>query len=310
VWASTPGRRMHLAISFLWSFACPPVSDLVSSFLRKPIVIRGIPHSLEYSPIEECRIMFGRLRRSVWFRGMGLSIALLTSLCASQARASIVIFASDPEVTGGTFLTPDRTVPPFSPDRLSFSVTGDYSFTADATSATVTISTYLLTLNPQGTFHINTSIDGFFASDLVNPKSEITTYSASSYLFNFGGSPIAQVPLPGTTASVAIANLPQALPTTAANFPMSSLELKGSASTLATLPTDTFGLYLGQLTTIQFDLLTVGETIRIDLPDDTSLTPAAANVPEPRSFVLWGLGSLLAAAAGGYRKLTAGFSAT
>jgi hypothetical protein len=234
----------------------------------------------------------------------------VTALFASEARATIAILGSDPEVAGGTFLSPDHLAPTFSLDRLSFSVAGDYSFTADSTSATVTIGTFLLTLNPQGTFSINTSIDGFFASDLLNSKSEITTYSASSYLFNYAGFPTVQVPIPGTTAAVAIPNLPETLPMTAGDFPLSSLELKGSANTLATVTPGSFGLYLGQLTTIEFDMLTPGETIRIHLPDDSSLTPASASVPEPPSFVLWGLGSLLVAAFGCYRKLTAGCSAT
>jgi hypothetical protein len=164
----------------------------------------------------------------------------------------------------------------------------------------------LLPLNPQGPFNVNTSIDGFFASDLSGTTAQITEYSASSYLFNFGGFPPVQVPVPGSTATASIATLPVTLPSAAADFPLSSLLLQELASTSVTIPPNSFGLYLGQLTTIQFDHLTLGETIRIDLPDDSSLTPASTSIPEPQSLVLLALGSLLLCGATRLRRKLSG----
>jgi hypothetical protein len=247
------------------------------------------------------------LRRVAWCRGVGFSVAVVTVLCASESPAIIAILSSDTQVTGGTLLPGEPQTPTFSPDRLSFSVAGDYSFTADSTSVTMTIETWLLTTtqhgNPQGPFNVNTSIDGFFASDLIGTTAEITGYSASSFLFNtFVG--VNPVPIPGTTAAVAIPMLPETLPMAASDFPTSSLELTGSASTPVTIPPSPLGspLYIGQLTTIQFDKLENRETIRIELPDNTSLTPGSANVPEPGSLILWALGSLLPAAIGWFRR--------
>jgi hypothetical protein len=233
--------------------------------------------------------MVAALWRKSCCRHVGLLAVLVAASLASEAHATILVFSSNPTVAGGTFVD-DQQLATFSSDRLSMSVFGDYSFVANSNSATVTVSSLLLPLNPQGSFNVNTSIDGFFASDLGGTTAQITEYSASSYLFHFDGFPSAQVPVAGSAATASIASVPVTLPTATSDFPLSSLHLQASASTAVTIPPNDFGLYLGQLTTIRFDGLTAGETIRIDLPDDSSLTP----VPEPPSLVLLGLGSLIA----------------
>jgi hypothetical protein len=236
--------------------------------------------------------MVARSRRKSCCRHVGLLAVLVAASLASEAHATIAIFSWNPSVTGGTFVD-DNQFGSASSDRLSMSMFGDYSFVANSNSATVTISAFLLPLNPQGSFSVNTSIDGSFASDLSGTTAQITEYSASTYLFHYAGFPPVEVPVAGSGAIASIASVPITLPTATSDFPLSSLHLQASASTAVTIAPNDFGLYLGQLTTIQFDGLTAGETIRIDLPDDSSLTPAAS-VPEPPSLVLLGLGSLIA----------------
>ena len=231
--------------------------------------------------------MVARLRRKSRYRLVGLLAVLVAASLASEAHATIAIFSWNPTVTGGTFVD-DQQFATFSSDRLSMSIFGDYSFVASSNTATVTVSSFLLPLNPEGPFSVNTSIDGSFASDLAGTTAQLTEYSASSYLFHYGGFPPAPVPVAGSAAIASIASVPITLPTATSAFPVSSLHLEASASTAVTIAPNDFGLYLGQLTTIQFDGLTVGETIRIDLPDNSSLT----SVPEPPSLHLV-LGSLI-----------------
>jgi hypothetical protein len=216
---------------------------------------------------------------------------LVTASLTTEAHASFIVFTWDSEVTGGTFVN-NQQLGTFASDQLSMSIFGDYSFTATSNSATVTVSALLLLpSNQQGAFSVNASIDGSFASDLSGSTARITEYSASSYLANLSASGVDI--FPGTTALASTAGLPDTLPTATADFPVSALDLQASASTPVVIPQNSFLPYLGQSTTIQFDMLTVGETIRIDLPDNSSLTPAT--VPEPPSgMVCVGLSSLLA----------------
>ena len=238
--------------------------------------------------------MVDRSQRRGWYPRAGSLALLAAALLSAEAQATIIVFSSNPSVTGGTFVN-DQQHGMSAPDRLSMSIFGDYSFKASATSATVTIdSLLLLPLNPQGPYNVNTSIDGSFASDLAGTAARITSYSASSFLFNFEGFPSIEVPVPGTTATATIAGLPETLPAATSDFPLSALHLQASATTPTTIPAGTFVQFLGQTTTIQFDMLTVGETIDINLPDDSSLTPVP--VPEPQSLTIL-LGSLLTLAA-------------
>ena len=244
--------------------------------------------------------MVPRSSRKGWCSCVGSLALLAAAFLTSDIQASFAILSGGSTVTGGTFIDDQQFATP-APDRLSFSVFGDYSFRASASSATVSITTYLtLPFNPQGPYNVNTSIDGFFASDLIGTTARITDFSASSSLVNFVGFPSVPVPVPGTTAAASIATLPESLPTVTSGFPLSSLHLQDSATTPTTIPSGTFVEFLGQVSTINFDMLAVGETISIELPDDSSLTPT---VPEPQSITLLGLGSLITLGATMLRKL-------
>ena len=244
--------------------------------------------------------MVARSWRGGWYSRVGSLALLATALLTSEAQASFAVLTVDNAVTGGSFVNHQQFATA-AQDRLSFTVYGDYSFTANATSATVSLTTNLtLPFNPQGPYNVSTSIDGFFASSMPLTTARITDYSASSFLFNFVGFPSVVVPVPGTTAAASIATLPESLPTVTSGFPLSSLHLQDSATTPTTIPSGTFVEFLGQVSTINFDMLAVGETISIELPDDSSLTPT---VPEPQSITLLGLGSLITLGATMLRKL-------
>ena len=237
--------------------------------------------------------MVARSWRGGWYSRVGSLALLATALLTSEAQASFAVLTVDNAVTGGSFVNHQQFATA-AQDRLSFTVYGDYSFTASATSATVSMTTNLtLPFNPQGPYNVSTSIDGSFASSMPLTTARITDYSASSFLFTdfTTGEPQVPIPIPGTTATASIAGLPESLPTVTSGFPLSSLHLQASATTPTTIPAGTFVEFLGQVTTIQFDGLTVGETIDIGLPDNSSLAPAG--VPEPHSLTLLGLGSLI-----------------
>jgi hypothetical protein len=270
--------------------ARPPTGSSLRAARQRPYI--GSEFEIRFKRcISKETHMVARSRRGGWYPRVGSLALIAAALLSAEAQATIILFSTAPGVTGGTFVN-DEHFGTFADDRLSMSIFGDYSFTASATSATVTIdSLLLLPLNFQGPYNVNTSIDGSFASDLADTTARLTSYSASSFLFNFEGIPSAEVPVPGTTATASIASLPETLPTATPDFPLSALHLQASATTPTTIPADTFVQFLGQSTTIQFDGLTVGETIDINLPDDSSLTPGA--VPEPQSLTLWGLGSLI-----------------
>ena len=89
--------------------------------------------------------MVARLRRKGCCRHVGLLAVLVAASLASEAHATILVFSWNPTVTGGTFVN-DQQFAIFSSERLSMSVFGDYSFVANANSATVTVTAALTAL--------------------------------------------------------------------------------------------------------------------------------------------------------------------
>src|SRR5208337_2033054 len=113
-------------------------------------------------------------------RGIGLLVAFAALSFAFEAQATEVVLQYQPAViVGGSFVDPN--VAEYNHvtlmDRLGFSVAGDYNVLADGSSSTVevSISTALLTSNIQGSFNLNTSIDGFFAYIPTSPPGTTPT---------------------------------------------------------------------------------------------------------------------------------------
>ncbi len=236
-------------------------------------------------------------RRSVYVVP-ALLLAFATGAFEREAQATIAVLTYGATVDGGTFLSSPSEPGGVTaaPDRLSFSVAGDYSLVADGTSSTVTvtITTNLLTPDIQGSFVLNTSIAGSFAYIPTSPAGtipELTIYSATSTLQNITGS--ATVTLPGSPVPLS----------TAPDFPTGGLELSGSQTSVVTLPAGmVYQGYLEQVTTITFNNVSAGETLQIQLPDNTSLTPAP--VPEPGSLtpMLAGVAAIAAVCWRKYRR--------
>jgi PEP-CTERM motif len=244
---------------------------------------------------ESC-IMLMILSTQGVFRGISLLVAFATLSFTVDARATLVALYYNATATGGSFVDPNvldaASHVTYPPDHLSFSVAGDYSVLADGSSSTVNVSiaTQLLTTNIQGSFNLNTFIDGFFAYIPTSPPGTtptITSYSATSDLKDIVGS---------ATVTLPVSPIPLSR---AASFPTGGLELTGSASSVVTIPAGfVYRDYLEQTTTLTFDHVTAGETLQIQLPDNTSLNA----VPEPGSLTLLGLGGLLTTGAAWRRK--------
>jgi PEP-CTERM motif len=241
-------------------------------------------------------MMFASLSRRIVNCGVGLLVAFAALSFAAEARATIVALYYEPTVSGGSFVNPTEVMDTNSrvsvaPDRMSFSVSGDFSVLADGSSSMVTVSIYtaLLTPNLENLFTVNTSIDGTFAyiPSGSGPAPTLTTFAASSDLLNIGG-----------TATVSLPPSPLTL-STAPSFPTGGTELSGSASGIATIPPGVvYRGYLEQMTTIVFNNVTAGETLQISLPIASSLT----SVPEPGSFTLLLIGGVATTAGAVWRR--------
>jgi PEP-CTERM motif len=236
------------------------------------------------------------LSRRIVNRGFGLLVAFAATAFAAEAQATIVALYYEPTVSGGSFVNPSEVMDTndrvsVAPDRMSFSVSGDFSVLADGSSSTVEVSIFTALLTPylQNSFAVNTSIDGRFAyiPSGSEPAPTLTTFAATSDLLDIGG-----------TATVSLPPSPLTL-STAPNFPTGGLELAGSASNIATIPPGVvYQGYLQQTTTIIFNNVAAGETLQISLPITTSLT----TVPEPGSFTLLLIGGVVTTAGAVWRR--------
>ncbi len=128
---------------------------------------------------------------------LGLLVAFAALAFAEEAQATVIVLYYQPTVSGGSFVNPSEVMDTadrvsFPPDRMSFSVSGDFQRLGRrqlVDGGGIPIYTALLTPDLQNSFVVNTSIDGTFAyiPSGSGPAPTLTTFAATSDLQDIGG---------------------------------------------------------------------------------------------------------------------------
>jgi hypothetical protein len=210
------------------------------------------------------------------------ALALVLTAGVQQSRAVSVAagaqYTTQPTITGGSFN--DTRQKPQTQGNTGFSVQGpgDFNFTADGTSSTVTIDYQVDLTIPflqAGDYVLGAGIVGDFGTTVTGHIISLTQYTTDNSVVGFSGS---DVHLGAPNSGDPAVPLIPGFTLVASDFGTSNpFFLPGTSS-----------IDLRQIGTISFSGLQAGDVVNVQFPNDTDLAPS----PEPATLTLGGLSAV------------------
>jgi hypothetical protein len=206
------------------------------------------------------------------------ALALILTAGVQQSRAVSAApgfpYTTNPTITGGSFN--ERQQKPQMQGNTGFSVEGpgDFNFTADGTSSTVTINYQVdltIPILQAGDYVLGAGIVGDFSTPVTGHTIFLTQYTTDNSVVGYGGSDVhLGAPNSGDPAVPLIPGL-------------TLVAFDSGTSNPFYLPASSIDLR--QIGTISFSGLQNGDVVDVQFPNKTGLSPS----PEPGTLTLAGL---------------------